>query len=278
MIQLLKKYVRKENTDDEEGVVNDFYNGELKRIYLKFEYLAKINDELENKNLKKILKIINKPPQENIKPAIEELYHIISYAEGIIKLYSQGIEINNLSKFFMACKKFGDEESIELCLSIIDDVYKDSKGISSEDYYWIGMFYEEGGREGKAYECFKKAVKKDKRNRAAFTKYILYSRKYNPDLEYIKKINQIFRSLWPDDSFSIVLDGDIYLGLRKFPEAIHAYYSAIKVDPDNAEAYAGKADVMLQINERERAKELYEKALNIDSNCKRAQQGLKKII
>lgn len=129
----------------------------------------------------------------------------------------------------------------------------------------------------KQAEILPEAIKKDPKNVVLVHQYavsLFATGKFDGAKDqYLKEID-----MNPKDPVVFNNLGNVYRELRKYNEAVTSYEKSIELSNKENPAYSNLANMyLLQIGDKNKAIEVYKKALVIDPNNKVAKEGLTKL-
>ncbi len=178
------------------------------------------------------------------------------------------------ARFCMDKGKYRDAEKE------LDEVLDDKKGKhkhSLEAKNLLGKLYQKEGRKEKAIDKYKEILEYDPDNFEAnreLGRVILNSdreSKYDMSIKYLQKAKDIN----PADKDNYKLLGKAYDGKENFNRAIENFETAYKIDNKDTENCCDLGDTYKKIGSVKKAREFYNNALDVDSHCERAREGLR---
>ncbi len=180
------------------------------------------------------------------------------------------------ARLYMDKGKYSDAEKE------LDEVLDDKEGKhkhSLEAKNLLGKLYQKDGRKEKAIDEYKEILEYDPDNFEAnreIGRVILNSdrsNKYDTSINYLQKAKDIN----PADKDNYKLLGKAYDGKENFNRAIENYETAYKIDNKDTENCCDLGDTYKKVGSAQKAKEYYNNALDVDSHCERAREGLRSL-
>jgi len=180
------------------------------------------------------------------------------------------------ARLYMDKGKYGDAEKE------LDEVLDDKEGKhkhSLEAKNLLGKLYQKEGRKEKAIDEYKEILEYDPDNFEAnreLGRVILDSdreNKYDTSINYLQKAKDIN----PADKDNYKLLGKAYDGKENFNRAIENYETAYKIDNKDTENCCDLGDTYKKVGSVEKARVYYNNALDVDTHCERAREGLRSL-
>ncbi len=180
------------------------------------------------------------------------------------------------ARLYMDKGKYGDAEKE------LDEVLDDKEGKhkhSLEAKNLLGKLYQKDGRKEKAIDKYKEILEYDSDNFEAnreLGRVILDSdreNKYDTSINYLQKAKDIN----PADKDNYKLLGKAYEGKENFNRAIENYETAYKIDNKDTENCCDLGDTYKKLGSVEKARAYYNNALDVDTHCERAREGLRSL-
>ncbi|PCG19739.1 tetratricopeptide repeat protein [Brachyspira sp. G79] len=143
-------------------------------------------------------------------------------------------------------ESLGEKENAEEYYKKAIEIYENKKDKSCWTLEIIGDLYNSIGNKNKAIEAYKKAIKVE--IKSASRMYRRENRWEREDLKgfYSKEI------------------GDLYMKIGNKNKALKSYKHAVSLEPNREEYYVSIAEIYDGMNEKDLAKEYYQKAIDIN--------------
>ena len=195
---------------------------------------------------------INYYTNNNDYKKLSDLYLHIGEKYKAIEYYKKYISLDDNKKYgynFTAIaeiyESLGEKENAEEYYKKAIDIYENEK----DKNHWleiIGDLYNSIGNKNKAIEAYKKAIKVEIKSASCmFRRENIFGRKEFKGY-YSKEI------------------GDLYMKIGNKNKALKSYKHAVFLEPNREEYYASIAEVYDGMNEKDLAKEYYQKAIDIN--------------
>ena len=177
---------------------------------------------------------------------IGEKYKAIEYYKKYVNLDDNKNYRYNFAGIAEIYESLGEKENAEEYYKKAIEVYENEKDKNYWDLDMIGDLYNSIGNKNKAIEAYKKAIKLEIKSASC-----MFSREKRFDREefegfYSKEI------------------GDLYIKIGNKNKALKCYKHAVSLEPNSKEYYVSIAEVYDGMNEKELAKEYYQKAIDIN--------------
>ncbi|WP_245555869.1 tetratricopeptide repeat protein [Brachyspira innocens] len=177
---------------------------------------------------------------------IGEKYKAIEYYKKYISLDDNKNDGYNFANIAEIYESLGEKENAEEYYKKAIEIYKNEKDKNYWDLDMIGDLYNSIGNKNKAIEAYKKAIKLE-----------------------IKSSNNMYRreNIWEREKFKGFYSkgiGDLYVKIGNKNKALKSYKHAVSLDPNREEYYVSIAEVYDGMNEKDLAKEYYQKAIDIN--------------
>ncbi|MDO7020544.1 tetratricopeptide repeat protein [Brachyspira innocens] len=177
---------------------------------------------------------------------IGEKYKAIEYYKKYISLDDNKNDGYNFANIAEIYESLGEKENAEEYYKKAIEIYKNEKDKNYWDLDMIGGLYNSIGNKNKAIEAYKKAIKLE-----------------------IKSSNNMYRreNIWEREKFKGFYSkgiGDLYVKIGNKNKALKSYKHAVSLDPNREEYYVSIAEVYDGMNEKDLAKEYYQKAIDIN--------------
>ena len=182
----------------------------------------------------------------NLYLHIGEKYKSIEYYQKYINLDDNkkyGYDFTAIAEIY---ESLGEKENAEKYYKKAIEIYENEKDKNSWDLESIGDLYNSIGNKNKAVEAYKKAIKLE-----------------------IKSASCMFRreNRWERKEFKGYYSkeiGNLYMKIDNKNKALKCYKHAVSLEPNREEYYISIAEVYNDLNEKDLAKEYYQKAIDID--------------
>ena len=223
-------------------------------IYSNIIKLLDLYDKLLKHDKKNLLinKALNYYTDKNDYEILSDLYLHIGEKYKAIEYYKKYINLDNkkygygFTDIAEIYESLGEKENAEEYYKKAIEIYKNEKDKNYWDLEIIGDLYNSIGNKKKAIEAYKKAIKVE-----------------------IKRASCMFRreNRWEKEKlkgFYSINIGDLYVKIGNKNKALKCYKHAISLEPNREECYVSIAEIYNDLNEKELAKEYYQKAIDID--------------
>ena len=251
---------------------DSYYYSLLGHIYQKIKNYDKALDMYEENTYSNIIKLldlydklskhekrnllinesINYYINNNDYKKLSDLYLHIGEKYKAIEYYKKYISLDDNKKYgynFTAIaeiyESLGEKENAEEYYKKAIDIYENKK----DKNHWleiIGDLYNSIGNKNKAIEAYKKAIKVEIKSASCmFRRENIFGRKEFKGY-YSKEI------------------GDLYMKIGNKNKALKSYKHAVFLEPNREEYYVSIAEVYDGMNEKDLAKEYYQKAIDIN--------------
>ncbi|WP_300758879.1 tetratricopeptide repeat protein [uncultured Brachyspira sp.] len=177
---------------------------------------------------------------------IGEKYKAIEYYKKYVNLDYNKNDGYNFKYIAEIYESLGEKENAEEYYKKAIEIYENKKDKSCWTLEIIGDLYNSIGNKNKAIEAYKKAIKVE--IKSASRMYRRENRWEREDLKgfYSKEI------------------ADLYIKIGNKNKALKSYKHAISLDPNREEYYVSIAEVYDGMNEKDLAKEYYQKVIDIN--------------
>ena len=177
---------------------------------------------------------------------IGEKYKAIEYYKKYIGLEDNKNNGSNFTSIAKIYESLGEKENAEEYYKKAIEIYENEKDKNNWTLEIIGDLYNSIGNKNKAIEAYKKAIKLE--IKSASCMFRRENRWEREDLKgfYSKEI------------------GDLYMKIDNKNKALKSYKHAVFLEPNCEEYYVSIAEVYDGMNEKDLAKEYYQKAIDIN--------------
>lgn len=197
-------------------------------------------------------KAVNYYIDKNDYKKLSDLYLHIGEKYKAIEYYKKYVNLDDNKKYgydFTAIaeiyESLGERENAEEYYKKAIDIYENKK----DKNHWleiIGDLYNSIGNKNKAIEVYKKAIKLEIKSASRmFRRENIFGRKEFKGY-YSKEI------------------GDLYIKIGDKNKALKCYKHAVSLEPNSKEYYVSIAEIYDGMNEKDLAKEYYQKAIDIN--------------
>ncbi|WP_146164997.1 tetratricopeptide repeat protein, partial [Brachyspira hampsonii] len=175
-----------------------------------------------------------------------EKYKAIEYYKKYISLDDNKNDRYNFANIAEIYESLGEKENAEEYYKKAIEIYENKKDKSCWTLEIIGDLYNSIGNKNKAIEAYKKAIKVEIKSASRmFRRENIFGRKEFKGY-YSKEI------------------GDLYMKIGNKNKALKSYKHAVSLEPNREEYYVSIAEVYNDLNEKDLAKEYYQKAIDIN--------------
>ena len=177
---------------------------------------------------------------------IGEKYKAIEYYKKYVNLDYNKNDGYNFKYIAEIYESLGEKENAEEYYKKAIEIYENEKDKNNWNLEIIGDLYNSIGNKNKAIEAYKKAIKVE--IKSASRMYRRENRWEREDLKgfYSKEI------------------ADLYMKIGNKNKALKSYKHAISLEPNREEYYVSIAEVYDGMNEKDLAKEYYQKVIDIN--------------
>ena len=224
-------------------------------VYCNMTKLLDLYEQLSKHDKRDLFinKAINYYIDKNDYKGLYNLYLHIGEKYKAIEYYQKYINLDDNKKYgydFTAIaeiyESLGEKENAEKYYKKAIEIYENEKDKNSWDLESIGDLYNSIGNKNKAVEAYKKAIKLE-----------------------IKSASCIFRreNRWERKEFKGYYSkeiGNLYMKIDNKNKALKCYKHAVSLEPNREEYYISIAEVYNDLNEKDLAKEYFQKAIDID--------------
>ena len=224
-------------------------------VYCNMTKLLDLYEQLSKKDKRDLFinKAINYYIDKNDYKGLYNLYLHIGEKYKAIEYYQKYINLDDNKKYgydFTAIaeiyESLGEKENAEKYYKKAIEIYENEKDKNSWDLESIGDLYNSIGNKNKAVEAYKKAIKLE-----------------------IKSASCMFRreNRWERKEFKGYYSkeiGDLYIKIGNKNKALKCYKHAVLLEPNREEYYILIAEIYNDLNEKDLAKEYYQKAIDIN--------------
>lgn len=177
---------------------------------------------------------------------IGEKYKAIEYYKKYVNLDDNKNDGYNFTSIAEIYESLGEKENAEEYYKKAIEIYENKKDKSCWTLEIIGDLYNSIGNKNKAIEAYKKAIKVEIKSASCmFRRENIFGRKEFKGY-YSKEI------------------GDLYMKIGNKNKALKSYKHAVSLKPNREEYYVSIAEVYDGMNEKDLAKEYYQKAIDIN--------------
>ena len=224
-------------------------------VYCNMTKLLDLYEQLSKKDKRDLFinKAINYYIDKNDYKGLYNLYLHIGEKYKAIEYYKKYIDLEDNKKYgynFTAIaeiyESLGEKENAEEYYKKAIEIYENEKDKNNWTLEIIGDLYNSIGNKNKAIEAYKKAIKLEIKSASCmFRRENIFGRKEFKGY-YSKEI------------------GDLYMKIGNKNKALKSYKHAVSLEPNSKEYYVSIAEVYDGMNEKDLAKEYYQKAIDIN--------------
>ena len=224
-------------------------------VYCNMTKLLDLYEQLSKKDKRDLFinKAINYYIDKNDYKGLYNLYLHIGEKYKAIEYYKKYIDLEDNKKYgynFTAIaeiyESLGEKENAEEYYKKAIEIYENEKDKSCWTLEIIGDLYNSIGNKNKAIEAYKKAIKLEIKSASCmFRRENIFGRKEFKGY-YSKEI------------------GDLYMKIGNKNKSLKSYKHAVFLEPNCEEYYVSIAEVYDGMNEKDLAKEYYQKAIDIN--------------
>lgn len=256
------------NLDESLKILKEAYDKDSEEIRI-FDAINEVSKENKNILLKKISKLEEKNPDENVYKLWKARIYLndkntLNKAEKILNEL-EDIESDNNNFKLLKADMYKEMNNNEESQKILQDIIHNNEGTFIGSYATVLNYYIKGSYD-KAFNESKKLILLDRDYIYSYTKIV-------PQI--LSKLNKqdqaepYFRQALIKESFNINVICDIaeyYNSYTDTKSALNYYTIASEVQPDNAEIYYNIALIKIKNQRKDEAIKLLKTSINLDDN------------